>query len=165
MLRIRIRWMDRYVFGSVSQRYRSGSWSGSFYHQAKIVRKTLIPYVLWLLFDFLSLKNDVNAPFKKICFFGVLKVNDKDSRIRIRIHWSEAWIRGSGSTPKCHGSATLLKRPTWAFCGLEYNSLCFELAYFRPKLKKNFIRVFKRCSGKLGKVPKMALCLMHTVHN
>jgi hypothetical protein len=27
---------------------------------------------------------------------------------RIRIHWSEAWIRGSGSTPKCHGSATLL---------------------------------------------------------
>ncbi len=28
---------------------------------------------------------------------------------RIRIHWSEAWIRGSrsGSTPKCHGSATL----------------------------------------------------------
>jgi hypothetical protein len=32
-------------------------------------------------------------------------------RIRIRIHWSEAWIRGSGfgSTPKCHGSATLLE--------------------------------------------------------
>ncbi len=31
------------------------------------------------------------------------------SWIRIRIHWSEAWIResGSGSTPKCHGSATL----------------------------------------------------------
>jgi hypothetical protein len=27
---------------------------------------------------------------------------------RIRIHQSEAWIRGSGSTPKCHGSATLL---------------------------------------------------------
>ncbi len=31
------------------------------------------------------------------------------SQIRIRIHWSEAWIRGSGSgsTPKCHGSGTL----------------------------------------------------------
>jgi hypothetical protein len=32
-------------------------------------------------------------------------------QIRIRIHWSEAWIResrsGSGSTPKCHGSAIL----------------------------------------------------------
>ncbi len=26
---------------------------------------------------------------------------------RIRIHLSEAWIRGCGSTPKCHGSATL----------------------------------------------------------
>ncbi len=43
---------DPYVFGppgsgseSVSQRYGSGS----FYHQAKIVRKTLIPTVLWLL--------------------------------------------------------------------------------------------------------------------
>jgi hypothetical protein len=30
--------------GSTSQRYGSGS--GSFYHQAKIVRKTLIPTVL-----------------------------------------------------------------------------------------------------------------------
>jgi hypothetical protein len=33
----------------------------SFYHQAKILRKTLIPTLLWLLLDFLSLKNDVNA--------------------------------------------------------------------------------------------------------
>ena len=32
-------------------------------------------------------------------------------RIRIRIHESEAWIQGSGSTPKCHGSATLFLRP------------------------------------------------------
>ncbi len=41
---------DSYVFrlpgsgsGSSSHRYGSGSGSGSFYHQAKIVRKTLIP--------------------------------------------------------------------------------------------------------------------------
>jgi hypothetical protein len=40
--------------GSISQRYGSGS--GSFYHQVKIVRKTLFPTALWLLFDFLSLK-------------------------------------------------------------------------------------------------------------
>ncbi len=40
---------DPYVFGSPG--------SGSFYHQAKIVRKTLIPTVLWLFYDFLSLKN------------------------------------------------------------------------------------------------------------
>jgi hypothetical protein len=44
--------------GSVSQRYGSGygssssSGSGSFYHQAKIVRKTLISTVLRLLYDF-----------------------------------------------------------------------------------------------------------------
>jgi hypothetical protein len=44
--------------GSSSQRYGSGS----FYHQAKIVRKTLIPPVF--LFDFLSLKNDVSVPSK-----------------------------------------------------------------------------------------------------
>ncbi len=43
-------------FGSISQRYRSGSGSGSFYHQAKKVRKTLIPTALRLLFDCLSLK-------------------------------------------------------------------------------------------------------------
>jgi len=49
---------DPHVFGppsgSISQRYGSGS--GSFYHQAKIVRKTVDPTALWLLFDFLSLK-------------------------------------------------------------------------------------------------------------
>ncbi len=36
----------------------------SFYHQAKIVRKAVIPTVLWLLLNFLSLKNDVNIPSK-----------------------------------------------------------------------------------------------------
>jgi hypothetical protein len=51
---------------------------------------------------------DVNFPSKsnkqknlgeKSFFIGVLKVNDENSRIRIRIHESEA---------KCHGSATLM---------------------------------------------------------
>jgi hypothetical protein len=35
---------------------------GSFYHQAKIVRKTLIPTVFDFFWAFLSLKNDVNVP-------------------------------------------------------------------------------------------------------
>jgi hypothetical protein len=48
----------------ISQRYGSGSGSGSFYHQTKIVRKTLITIVLRLLLDFSSLKNDVNIPSK-----------------------------------------------------------------------------------------------------
>jgi hypothetical protein len=63
---------DLHVFGppgsgSTSQRYGSGSGScsgsvsGSFYHHAKIVRKTLIPPILLFLFEFLSLKNDVNV--------------------------------------------------------------------------------------------------------
>jgi hypothetical protein len=60
---------DPYVFGPpgsgfISQRFGSGSGSGSFYHQAKIVRKSLVPTALWLLFDFLSLKTDVNVPSK-----------------------------------------------------------------------------------------------------
>jgi hypothetical protein len=78
---------DQYVFGppgsgsgSIRQRYGSGA--GSFYHQAKIVRKTLIP----TFFYFLSLKNYVNVPYtsnkQKTYFFnyffvGVFKVNDE----------------------------------------------------------------------------------------
>jgi hypothetical protein len=41
---------------------------------------------------------------KKIFFVDVLKVTDENSRILI--YWSEVWIRGSGSVPKFHGSAT-----------------------------------------------------------
>ncbi len=81
--------------GSVSHKYGSGSGSGSFHHQAKIARNNLISTVLWLLYNFLSLKNDVN-----ILVFRI--------RIRIRIRRSELRIRGSGSVPTCHGSATLV---------------------------------------------------------
>ncbi len=72
---------------------------------------------------FFWFENDVKVPskskmqknfFKKLFFFvGILKVNDKNRRIRIRIririHQSEAWIRGSesGSTPKCHRNTGL----------------------------------------------------------
>ncbi len=63
-------------FGSISLRYGSGSGSGSFFHQAKKVRKTLIPTALWLIFDFLSLKMMYTylqkviskKTCKKICF-------------------------------------------------------------------------------------------------
>ncbi len=60
---------DPYVFGppgsgSNSTRYWYGSGSGSFYNKAKVVRKTLIPPVLRLFFDFLSLKNDVSVASK-----------------------------------------------------------------------------------------------------
>jgi hypothetical protein len=41
--------------GSISTMYGAGY--GSFYNQAKIVKKTLIPIFVLLLYDFLSLKN------------------------------------------------------------------------------------------------------------
>ena len=49
---------DPHVFGpsgsgSTSQRYGSGSGSGSFYHHAKIVRKTLIPTILYSFWLFI----------------------------------------------------------------------------------------------------------------
>jgi len=50
---------------------------GSFHHQAKTGRQTFIQTVLWLLYNYLSLKKSV--------FVGVLKVTDKKSRIRWRI--------------------------------------------------------------------------------
>ncbi len=112
---------DPYVFGppgsgsgSISQRYGSGSGSGSIYHRAKIVRKPLIPTVLWLFLTFylwkMMLKYLQNVISRKtFClnkfFVGILKANDENNRIQI--HLSEAWICGSGSTPKFHGSATL----------------------------------------------------------
>ncbi len=83
---------------------------------SKNSKKTLIPTVLWLCFDFLPLKTNVNGPSKSnkqntfLFFVGVLKVNDENSRIRIRIHKSEAWIRRSRPGPKCHGSAKLVCR-------------------------------------------------------
>ncbi len=71
--------------GSISHRYGSGSGSGfgsgsgSFYYLAKIVRKTFISTVLWLFLNFYLQKE-----------------------------YAEKLFFGSGSTPKCHGSSTLL---------------------------------------------------------
>ncbi len=109
----------RYAFGphgsgSISTyEVRYGSGSRSFYDQAKIVRKTLIPTVLWLPYDFLSLKNDVNDFEKQVIFCCHLeghwqKYQDPDPnpdplvRGTVRIRGSR-----SGSVSKCHGSATL----------------------------------------------------------
>ncbi len=74
------------------KRHRSGSGSGSFYHHAKLVRKPLSPNVLWLINDFLSLKNDVNVVSKSnstknveknLFLVAILKVTEENSRIRI----------------------------------------------------------------------------------
>ncbi len=58
-------WLPGSGSGSVSQEVRIRIvGSGSFSHQANIVRKTLIPTVLRLIYDFLSLKNDVKVSAK-----------------------------------------------------------------------------------------------------
>ncbi len=128
-IRIRVRiWI--HVFGpprseseSTIQRYGSGSGSGFFYHQAKLVRKPLISTVLWLLLNFLSLKNDVNVLSKsneqknflfKLVFCWCLWKSmteiagsgsasgsgsisqSMDPRIRIRIHTKMSRIRNTG---------------------------------------------------------------------
>jgi hypothetical protein len=71
VLGIRIRVLIRMFLGlpdphpdPLVTKYRSGS--GSFHHQAKILRKTLISTVFLPLCDFLSLKNDVNVPVFRI---------------------------------------------------------------------------------------------------
>jgi len=48
---------------------------------------------------------------KKALFVDVLKDTDENSliRIRIRILQSDVWILGSGSVPKFHRSAILMK--------------------------------------------------------
>jgi hypothetical protein len=71
--------------GSVSQRYGFGT----FHHPAKIVRKTLISFLLRLLLYFLSLENDGNIPTKSnkqpniFIVASWLKVNDEKIGIRI----------------------------------------------------------------------------------
>jgi hypothetical protein len=64
VLRIRLHVFGHAGSGSFST--TDGSGSGSFNHQAKTVRKTLIPTVcvLRLLYDFFSLKNYVNIAVK-----------------------------------------------------------------------------------------------------
>ncbi len=60
----------------------------------KIVKKL---FKIWF-WDPGSGKNSFRIPDP-----AVKKALDPDPQ-----YWSEAWIHGSGSTPKCHGSATLV---------------------------------------------------------
>ncbi len=83
---------DPYVFappgsGSISQRYGSGS----FCHQARIVRITLIPTVLWLLYDFLlkMMEMYLQKVISKITYVAVSKFTYENILIRSRIRSSE----------------------------------------------------------------------------
>ncbi len=128
--------------GSISTRYGSGS--GSFYHQARIVRKILIPTVLWHFYDFLSLKNDVNVDSKSnkpknwenFFLVAILKVTDENSRIgsRIRIRnrtvtrkdtrirLKMTWIRNTDM--KIIIKQSVVVRVVVLFGRLLYHSVC-----------------------------------------
>jgi hypothetical protein len=70
------------------------------YHQANIVRNPLIPTVMLLFFDFLSLKNDVNVPSKSNKQKNFYPEPNPDPLVRgmdprIRIHTKMSWIRNT----------------------------------------------------------------------
>ncbi len=74
---------------------------------SKNIKKKLDFYCFGILYDFLSLKNEVSVPSKskknrKFLFVGILKATDEKSRIWIRKSFVR--IRGSGSVQKFHGS-------------------------------------------------------------
>jgi hypothetical protein len=129
-------------------------------------KTNLDSYCFVTLFDFLSLKNDVNVPtksnkqknfLKKLFFVGILKENDENSRIRIRTHCSETWIRGSrsGSTPKCHGSATLLLRRK--YFALLSTSLIILWVYLVGLLDVAHLKVEAAGGGQQGRLPLLHL--------
>jgi hypothetical protein len=63
--------------GSNSQKYGFGF----FYHQTTIGRKIFVPAVLQLLYEFSSMKNDVNVQV----LFAFFMVTDENGRIRIQV--------------------------------------------------------------------------------
>ncbi len=99
-------WASRIRYSSTKYGSGSVSGSGSFYHYAKILRKTLIPVVLLFLFDVLSLKNYVNVPVAskskkrknvgKKNFSCHLEGNWQISSMRFRSPTKMSWIRTTG---------------------------------------------------------------------
>ncbi len=107
---------DPYVFkppGSVIIYYGSGS--GSFYQQAKKLRKTNLDFYyfvpsFWLFYLWngkwkLYLQKVISKKVGKNTYFLLASCQPLPvkGRIRSRIRKSVVPIRGSGSVPKCHG--------------------------------------------------------------
>jgi hypothetical protein len=118
---------DPHVFGPPGSR--------SFYQQAKKIRKSSIPTVLWLLLDFLSLKNDVNVPSKskkQKNFFKQISFLLASWRSMTKIAGS-----GSGSSSQRQGSADPDPDPHQNVMDPEH---CFQLTIFTPieSLRKDF---------------------------
>ncbi len=112
--------------GSIIYFYGFGSVSESFNQQAKNWRKTLISTVLWFLYDFLSLKNDVSVPSKsnkhknlEKKYFLLASGRSLTKRAGSEAgsaSVSQRYGSASGSVSKCHGSGTLV---TGTYLGAE----------------------------------------------
>jgi hypothetical protein len=63
--------------------------SGSFCHKATLLRKNLIPAVLGLLYDYLSLKNDVNVASK----------SNKQKSVTNPQHWQKLCLIRAAAYP------------------------------------------------------------------
>ncbi len=83
------------------------------------------------------------AFFMIFIFIGSLKVSDENSRIRI--HYSEARIPGSGSVPKCHRSATLIKDQNHVLNDREVSFFhCFKCAGTGPPNSRHISTTTRR---------------------
>jgi hypothetical protein len=72
---------------------------------SKNSKKNLYFYCSVTLYDFLSLKNDINVPSKSN------KQKKLGQKYLLLVSWRTLMKRagsGAGSVPKCHGSGTLL---------------------------------------------------------
>ncbi len=87
--------------------------SGSVHHQAKILRKNFISIFMWLLYDFLSLKNDANVRPKSIS-------KKATKKYFLLAYWCSLRKRAGSVYQRCrspypdsvpirHGSETLVK--------------------------------------------------------
>jgi hypothetical protein len=109
---------------------------------SKLSKKTLISTVLWLLYDFLSLKNDANLPSKinkrknilqKIFLVVLLKDTDEKSRFGVGSR-SESQGRYKYAI-LCHRSETLLFsicsqwRYSTLFTQKKLRNPCYQIGY------------------------------------
>jgi hypothetical protein len=137
---------DSLVRGMIRIRIRIRIWVRILLFASKNSKKNLNSYCFVTSFGLFIFENYVNVTFKKqknfffnSFFAGNLKVNGENRRIRI--HWSDAWIRGSGSgfTPKCHESGTLLftfrdETPLLYLVGAKLNHFDKEIIPFVLKI-------------------------------
>ncbi len=131
---------------SVMRRYGSGF----FLHQGKIVRK---PFMFIVLYDLLSLKNNLNVPpkcnsntqnnegTKKIFFVGVFKFTDKKGRVRSRIRTKMSRIRNTDTGNNILG-IIFENYPNLNFRNAQ---VCEAVHWYRRKIPVPHIPVFQYC--------------------